>query len=175
MSYVTILCIPSSLHCKIFEGKSYTCLFLSPVSLSPGTWCTGAPQMHVQQTPQRWSPIHPSSCCHLMTTTIVIIILAFHILYLIDDKRKVHICIPTYHLEVGRTTIIPQLCKLKLKENCDLPRAYSKKYGPVQTCCASRCPKVIAQRGLEGTQGRAVGLLRPKTPEGNTETKLDFL
>ena len=52
--------------------------------------------------PQRWYPI-PS----VIMTTIVIISLAFHILYLIDDKRKVHICIPMYHVEVGRITIIP--------------------------------------------------------------------
>ena len=47
MTYVTILLIPSSLYYKIFEGKGYTCLFLSPVSLSPGTWHTDAQQMHV--------------------------------------------------------------------------------------------------------------------------------
>ena len=58
---------------------------------------------------------------------------------------------------------------------CDLARAYSKEeYGEVQICCASRCPKIIAKRGHEGTPGKGYGVPETQDSRGKHQNQTWF-
>lgn len=84
---------------------------------------------------------------------------------------------------MGKITIIPRLCKLMLKEKCDLPREYREEvYGrfkpavPLDPPVRDEGPLwLLPGESKKGPRGRAVGLLRPKTPEGITKNQFGFL